>query len=262
MRHIKLTVAYDGTDYCGWQVQPNGLSVQEVLNRALTNLLGRETKTTGASRTDSGVHALGNVAVFTTDARMDAERFAFALNTYLPEDIKIQKSEEVPAEFHPRFAETKKTYEYVILCRTFPDPTRRRNSLFCYEPLDIEDMRQALSMLIGEHDFRSFQGAGGEASVKTTVRTIEQAEIFCESEQQEEEKAFRNGVVRIRLTGNGFLYHMVRIIVGTLLEIGKGQRSASEMQAILDACNRETAGATAPAHGLTLLGIRYPEWEA
>ena len=180
MRRIKLTVAYDGTNYCGWQVQPNGITVQEVLNRALSELLGTEIRTTGASRTDSGVHARGNVAVFETDARMPAERFAFALNTYLPEDIRIQGSEEVPAAFHPRFTSTIKTYEYRILRRVFPDPTRRLDHLFCYDRLDVEAMRKALAVLEGEHDFKSFQGAGGEASTHTTVRTIYEAVILKE----------------------------------------------------------------------------------
>lgn len=256
MRRIKLTVAYDGTNYCGWQVQPNGLTVQEVLNRALTELLGTETRTTGASRTDSGVHARGNVAVFETEARMPAERFAFALNTYLPEDIRIQGSEEVPAAFHPRFTETVKTYEYKILHRTFPDPTRRLDHLFVYDRLDVEAMRRALTCVIGEHDFRSFQGSGGEASTHTTVRTIYDAVILREPIGKTDEY-----ILRIRITGSGFLYNMVRILVGTLLDIGRGHLQEEDMQKILEACDRKKAGPTAPAHGLTLLSIRYPEWE-
>ena len=256
MRRIKLTVAYDGTNYCGWQVQPNGLTVQEVLNRALTELLGTETRTTGASRTDSGVHARGNVAVFETEARMPAERFAFALNTYLPEDIRIQGSEEVPAAFHPRFTETVKTYEYKILHRTFPDPTRRLDHLFVYDRLDVEAMRRALTCVIGEHDFRSFQGSGGEASTHTTVRTIYDAVILREPIGKTDEY-----ILRIRITGSGFLYNMVRILVGTLLDIGRGHLREEDMQKILEACDRKKAGPTAPAHGLTLLSIRYPEWE-
>ena len=270
MRRIKLTVAYDGTNYCGWQVQPNGITVQEVLNRALSDLLGTEIRTTGASRTDSGVHARGTVAVFETDARMPAERFAFALNTYLPEDIRIQGSEEVPEAFHPRFTETVKTYEYKILHRTFPDPTRRLDHLFCYDRLDVEAMRRALQYVVGEHDFKSFQGAGGEASTHTTVRRIYSAEIL----QEPLEDPFRpvsaaehasgradEYILRIRITGNGFLYNMVRILAGTLLDIGRGHLEEADMPRILQAKNRNEAGPTAPAHGLTLLSIRYPEWE-
>ncbi len=258
MRRIKLTVAYDGTNYCGWQVQPNGITVQEVLNKALTELLGTETRTTGASRTDSGVHARGNVAVFETDARMPAERFAFALNTYLPSDIRIQGSEEVPEAFHPRFTSTIKTYEYKILHRIFPDPTRRLDHLFCYDRLDVEAMRRALACVVGEHDFKSFQGAGGEASTHTTVRTIYSAEIL---QEPLEEAGSDEYILRIRVTGNGFLYNMVRILAGTLLEIGRGHLAEEDMAKILEARDRNEAGPTAPAHGLTLLSIRYPEWE-
>ena len=263
MRRIKLTVAYDGTNYCGWQVQPNGITVQEVLNKSLSDLLGEDVRTTGASRTDSGVHARGNVAVFETDARMPAERFAFALNTYLPEDIRIQGSEEVPWEFHPRFTATIKTYEYKILHRTFPDPTRRLDSLFVYDKLDVEAMRKALAVLVGEHDFKSFQGAGGEASTHTTVRTIYNAELIKEPLDVLPNAGGDNDeyLLRIRITGNGFLYNMVRIIAGTLLDIGRGHLQAEDMEKILAAKDREAAGPTAPAHGLTLLSIRYPEWE-
>ena len=271
MRRIKLTVAYDGTRYCGWQVQPNGITVQEVLNKALSDLTGEDIRTTGASRTDSGVHARGNVAVFETNVRMPAERFAFALNTYLPEDIRIQGSEEVSETFHPRFTSTVKTYEYRILHRTFPDPTRRLDCLFCYDELDVAAMKAALSVLVGTHDFKSFQGAGGEASTHTTIRTLYQAEILTEPLEEiyypvtdTGNRNFRRTgeyLLRIRLTGNGFLYNMVRIIAGTLLDIGRGHRKAEEMKAILEAMNREAAGPTAPACGLTLLSIRYPEWE-
>ena len=269
MRKIKLIVAYDGTNYCGWQIQPNGITVQEVLNRALTELLGTETRTVAASRTDSGVHARGNVAVFSTEARMPAERFTFALNTYLPPDIRIQGSEEVPESFHPRFTSTIKTYEYKILCRTIPDPLRRLDYLFCYDRLDVEAMRQALAYLVGEHDFKSFQGAGGEASTHTTVRTIYKAEIIKEELEEDTGNQVQNPggrqreayTLRIRITGNGFLYNMVRIIAGTLLDIGRGHRPVSDMPQILAAKDRTQAGPTAPAHGLTLLEIRYPEWE-
>ena len=298
MRRIKLTVAYDGTNYCGWQIQPNGITVQEVLNKALMDLLGTEIRTTGASRTDSGVHARGNVAVFETDARMPAERFAFALNTYLPPDIRIQGSEEVPEAFHPRFTSTIKTYEYKILHRVFPDPTRRLDHLFCYGTMDVEAMRRALACVVGEHDFKSFQGAGGETSTHTTVRTIYHAEILQEPIEElrttlrwkgqspgpgeeadrKQVPAVQTGkpsskggaitpekaeeyVLHIRITGNGFLYNMVRILAGTLLEIGRGNLRPEDMARILEARDRSAAGPTAPAHGLTLLSIRYPEWE-
>ena len=156
MKRVKIVVAYDGTNYCGWQVQPNGLSVQEVLEKHLSDLLGEEIRITGASRTDAGVHALGNVAAFNTNARMAADRISFAMNTRLPADIRIQESAEVPMEFHPRFANTVKTYEYRIFNRKFPDPTKRLYSFFYHYPLDVEKMQRAASYLVGEHDFKSF----------------------------------------------------------------------------------------------------------
>jgi tRNA pseudouridine38-40 synthase len=248
MRRIMLTVAYDGTAYCGWQVQPNGLAVQEVLESALRDLLGKDTPTIGASRTDAGVHARGNVAVFDTEARMRGDRFAFALNTHLPEDIRIQGSREVPPEFHPRFTSTVKTYEYKILNRTFPDPLRRRDSLFCYGNLDLDAMGQAAACLVGTHDFQSFAASHGAA--ENTVRTI--YDICLRKEED---------MIRLRITGNGFLYNMVRIIAGTLLEVGKGSIRPEQMEDILEARDRSQAGPTARACGLTLLEIRYPEWE-
>lgn len=248
MKRVKLIVAYDGTNYCGWQVQPNGITVQEVLNRALSDLLGEEIKTMGASRTDAGVHALGNVAVFDTSARMPADKISFALNTRLPEDIRIQKSEEVSAKFHPRFTSTIKTYEYRILNRTFADPTRRLNSFHWYGKLDVEAMEKAASYLVGEHDFKSFATASPD--VDSTVRTIYQTQIWKEKD-----------MIHFRVTGNGFLYNMVRIIVGTLMEVGKGSYPPEHMLEILAAKDREMAGPTARALGLTLVGIRYPKWE-
>ena len=152
MKRVKIVVAYDGTNYCGWQVQPNGLSVQEVLEKHLSDLLCEEIRITGASRTDAGVHALGNVAAFNTSARMAADRISFAMNTRLPADIRIQESAEVPMEFHPRFANTVKTYEYRIFNRKFPDPTKRLYSFFYHYPLDVEKMQRAATYLVGEHD--------------------------------------------------------------------------------------------------------------
>lgn len=199
-------------------------------------------------RTDAGVHALGNVAVFDTDARMPADRIAFALNTRLPADIRIQGSSEVPPDFHPRFTATVKTYEYRILNRTFADPTRRLNSYFWYGPLDVDAMRQAASYLVGMHDFKSFATAKPE--VTDTVRTIYETSLEKEDD-----------LIRFRITGNGFLYNMVRIITGTLLEVGKGDYPPEKVKEILAAKDRKMAGATARPEGLTLVQIRYPEWD-
>lgn len=246
MKRVKLTVAYDGTNYCGWQVQPNGITIEEMLNRHLTELLKEPVKVIGASRTDAGVHAMGNVAVFDTNARMPAEKISYALNTRLPEDIRIQESCEVAQDFHPRFCRTVKTYEYCILNRRFPDPVKRLYSLFYYYPLDVEKMRQAASYLVGEHDFKSLCTHKDE--VENTVRTIYSVDIRKEED-----------MICIRICGNGFLYNMVRIIVGTLLRVGSGYYEADYMKTLLETKDRQAAGETAPPHGLTLLKIEYPD---
>lgn len=241
---VQLLVAYDGTNYCGWQVQPNGVTIESELNKALSGLFGRSIEVSGASRTDAGVHSLGNVAVFDVDTRMPAEKIAFALNQRLPEDIVVQGSREVPSDWHPRYQSSKKTYEYRILNRTFRMPTRRLDTYFYYHPLDVEKMQQAADYLVGEHDFKSFCAAN--AQVKSTVRTIYSCTVKREGD-----------VVAIRITGNGFLYNMVRIIAGTMIRIGAGEMPPRAMKDILAACDRNTAGPTAPAHGLTMIGVEY-----
>lgn len=243
---VKLIVAYDGTNYKGWQVQPNGITIEEVLNKKLTELLGEEITVTGASRTDSGVHSLGNVAVFDTRTRMPAEKISFALNQRLPEDIVVQDSCEVPADWHPRYQNSRKTYEYRILNRTFPMPSRRFDTYFYHHPLDVERMKQAASYLEGEHDFKSFCAVG--AQVKSTVRRI----YSCKVEKE-------GDIITIRVTGNGFLYNMVRIIAGTLIKVGGGELSPERLPEILSAQERSAAGPTAPARGLTMIGIEYSE---
>lgn len=246
MKRVKMVVAYDGTNYCGWQVQPNGITIEEVLNRSLSNLLGEKIEVMGASRTDSGVHSLGNVAVFDTNTRMPADKIAFALNQRLPEDIVVQGSCEVPSDWHPRYQESTKTYEYRILNRTFRMPTRRLDTYFYHYPLDVEQMSEAASYLVGTHDFASFCAAN--AQVKSTVRTI----YSCTAQKE-------NDIITIRVTGNGFLYNMVRIIAGTLIEVGAGKRRPVEIKDILAAENRDAAGPTAPAQGLTMMGIEYEQ---
>lgn len=244
MKRIGLVVAYDGTNYCGWQVQPNGITIQGVLNETLTQLLGEPVEVMGASRTDAGVHALGNVAVFDTNARMPGDKFSYALNQRLPEDIRIQLSEEVEPDFHPRYCDSEKTYEYRILNRRFPVPTERLYSYFYHYKLDVKKMKEATSFLIGRHDFASFCGSG--AQVKSTVRTITSMDVWREGD-----------IITIRVSGEGFLYNMVRIIAGTLIEVGNGQYPPERMEEILKARSREAAGPTAPAHGLTLMGIQF-----
>lgn len=266
MKRIMLRVAYDGTNYRGWQIQPNGVTIEAVLNRHLSELLGEKIAVVGASRTDSGVHALGNVAVFDTNARMPAEKISFALNTRLPEDIRVVESREVPADFHPRRAKSRKTYEYRILNRTFPLPTERLYSHFCYIPLDVSAMDEAGQHLVGEHDFASFCSAHSQA--ETTVRTIESLTVtretvpgsfpvVCRDAAGRSAVAYEGGPITIRVTGAGFLYNMVRIIAGTLIDVGKGAYPPEHVKDILAARARASAGDTAPARGLTLVGIQY-----
>ena len=170
MKRVRLIISYDGTNYCGWQIQKNGITVEEIINRELSSLLKEDIAVIGASRTDSGVHAVANVAVFDTDTKIPAEKISFALNQRLPDDIRIQKSEEVPQDFHPRYCNSTKTYEYKILNRRFPDPLNRLYTHFVYLPLDVDKMKKAAEYIVGEHDFASFCSAGSQ--VKTTVRTV------------------------------------------------------------------------------------------
>lgn len=245
MKRIKLTVAYDGTNYCGWQVQPNGITIEEVLNKNLTKLLKEDIKVIGASRTDSGVHALANVAVFNTNARMPGEKISFALNQRLPEDITIQGSEEVPHEFHPRFCNSVKTYEYRILNRTFNIPSYRFNTHFIYMPLDVELMKQAAGYLKGRHDFQSF------CTPRTHITDFVR-EIYALDVKKEDD------IITIRISGSGFLYNMVRIITGTLINAGLKNHPPEYVLDILEKKDRKEAGPTAPAKGLTLIKIDYP----
>ena len=244
MKRVKLVVAYDGTNYHGWQVQDNGITIEEVLNRTISELVQEDIKVIGASRTDAGVHACGNVAVFDTESRIPGDKFSFALNQRLPEDMRIQESCEVDADFHPRYADTVKTYEYNILNRRFELPSKRLYAAFCYYPMDIERMNQAAAYLVGEHDFKSFCSAG--AQVQTTVRTIYAVNVTKDDD-----------MVHIRITGNGFLYNMVRIIAGTLMQVGTGLMEPEQVKEILEARDRSKAGPTAVAKGLTLVEIRY-----
>lgn len=258
-RRILLRVAYDGTNYHGWQVQPNAKTIEGELNRVLTQLTGEKIQVTGASRTDAGVHALGNVAVFDTASKIPAEKFSYALNQRLPEDIVIQSSLQVADDFHPRHCDCCKTYEYDILNRTFPLPAYRNTAYFLYGDLDLDAMRRACQAFPGEHDFASFCAAG--AQVQTTVRTIYSLEVLEQplavtgrgvSSQRLPER-----LLTIRVRGNGFLYNMVRIIAGTLVEVGRGHIRPEEVEGIIDACDRAKAGPTAPARGLRLVEIKY-----
>lgn len=240
MMRVKLKVAYDGTAYHGWQIQKNGNTIEAELNKHLSALLQEEIQVIGASRTDAGVHALCNIAVFDTDTKMPAGKISYALNQRLPEDIRIQESVRVAPDFHPRKCKSIKTYEYKIWQGEFPMPTQRLYSHFMYTPLNVEWMREAAAYLEGKHDFKSFCSENSQA--ESTVRTIYGIELLEEG-----------NMLRIRISGNGFLYNMVRIIAGTLVECGKGRYQAEQIQDILAACNRQAAGPTMPARGLTLV---------
>lgn len=244
MKRIKLVVAYDGTAYCGWQLQPGKPTIEAELNKALSDLLKEDILVIGASRTDSGVHALGNVAIFDTNSPIPPEKICAALNVRLPEDIRIQSSVEVAPDFHPRRVPSRKTYEYRILNRSIALPTERLYTNFIYYNLDVSRMQEAAKYLIGEHDFKSF------CSVKTqaldTVRTIYDIKVD------------KNGdIIRIIVTGSGFLYNMVRIIAGTLIEVGRGAMPPQRVREILQGCDRSLAGPTVLPQGLTLVKIEY-----
>lgn len=244
MKRVKMIVAYDGTNYCGWQIQKNGITIEEVLNKTLTDLLKEPVTVTGASRTDSGVHSEGNVAVFDTESRMPADKICLALNQRLPDDIRVLQSEEVAPDFHPRKQNCVKTYEYKIMNRKIEVPTLRLYSHFCYYPLDVDKMREGGAYLVGEHDFKSFCTARGQA--EETVRTIYSLDI---------EKA--GDLIIIRVRGSGFLYNMVRIIAGTLMKVGMGAYPPSHVEEIIDARDRNAAGPKAAARGLTLISLDY-----
>lgn len=246
MKRVMLIVAYDGTNYHGWQLQPNVTTIESVLNETLSGLLKENIKVIGASRTDTGVHALGNIAVFDTQSRMPAEKVSYALNQRLPDDIRIQSSREVPQDFHPRRQDSRKTYEYKIWNSAFPMPVYRLYSYFTYVPLDITLMQKAAEYLRGEHDFKSFCSVNTTA--ESTVRTIYDISVDKIGSQ-----------ITVQVTGSGFLYNMVRIIAGTLMEVGRGNLAPERMEEILKACDRTKAGPTAPACGLTLVKYDFAD---
>lgn len=249
MRRIKLTVAYDGTRYSGWQIQPNASTIEGCLDEAINKLTGEKIHVTGASRTDAGVHSMGNVAVFDTESTIPADKFAYALARFLPEDIVIQSSCQVEDIFHPRHCDTRKTYEYRILNTEFGNPIRRNYSWHVPYVLSVPEMQKATAFIIGEHDFKSFCCVRTDA--ESTVRTIYSIEVFTEGKSEADRE------VVIRITGNGFLYNMVRIIAGTLVSVGKGQIPPERVKQMLEAKDRCVAGQTAPPQGLMLVKIDY-----
>ncbi len=245
-RRIMLTVAYDGSEYHGFAFQENTKTIEGTLNEKIYALTGEKTEVIGASRTDAGVHALGNIVVFDTHSRIPSEKFAPALNTGLPEDIRIMESVEVPSGFHPRKCLSEKTYEYHILNTKTQIPTKRKYCWHCSYELDVERMNKAAGFLVGEHDFTSFCNV--ESQALSHVRNIISAEVM----RREDE-------VIIRIVGNGFLYNMVRIIAGTLMQIGRGKGEPEDIERMLEKKDRTTAGPTAPSQGLFLVKYCFPE---
>lgn len=246
LKHILLTIAYDGTNYNGWQRQNNGIGIQEKIEEACYKIFRQDLKVIGASRTDTGVHALGQRGLITVDTSIPVDRIPYALNSVLPDDIVIRDAKEVPENFHPRYSAIKKTYHYHILNEKFPMPQYRSISTFISSGLDIYAMNEAAQYFVGTHDFAAFCSAG--SSVKTTVRTIYEAFV-------QKEAPF----ITFKVTGNGFLYNMVRIMAGTLIEVGIGKKKPSDIKEIILSKNRNLAGKTAPPQGLTLVDIDYED---
>ncbi|MDD4508824.1 MAG: tRNA pseudouridine(38-40) synthase TruA [Eubacteriaceae bacterium] len=244
MKNILLTISYQGTRYAGWQRQKNAITVEEELNHAIEKLTGENVTLIGAGRTDAGVHALAQNANFKTDFRIPPERFAFALNAHLPLDIRVMASTAVPETFHSRFCAKGKIYSYRLCLADIATPFEEPFSWRLQPSLDIAAMEAGSHGLIGEHDFSSFMASG--SSVKTTVRRIDKITF----KQQ-------GPILTITFCGGGFLYNMVRILVGTLVEMGQNRRKAESMTAIIDAKNRSAAGITAPAKGLFLKQVLY-----
>ena len=244
MKRIFLRVAYDGTDFVGWQIQNEGRTVEGELNKAINALTGETIEVIGASRTDSGVHAKGNVAVFDTESTVPADRFMYALNSLLPEDISVVESKEVAADFHPRHCSSIKTYEYRIFVSRINDPLKRRYAYRFPTELNVERMDEAAKYLIGEHDFKSFCCVRTQA--ETTVRKIYSADVFHDGDD-----------IVIRVSGAGFLYNMVRIIAGSLMEVGSGKKDPIHIKEVLEGTDRTLAGPTAEPQGLTLVNIEF-----
>ena len=244
MRNVKLTIEYDGTNYCGWQKQNNEKTIQEEIEKAIYKAVGEVVEVIGSSRTDAGVHARGMVANFKTNATIPFDKFKYAINDKLPDDIAIIESEEVSEDFHARYDSKGKNYCYSIINRQ-QKPAIGRNYVYHFKwDLDIEKMREACKHFIGKHDFKAFRSLG--SSVKTTERTIE--ELYIESEGEK---------INIFITADGFLYNMVRIIVGTLLKVGRGKIPVEDIEKIILLGDRKKAGPCVPAQGLILEKVYY-----
>jgi tRNA pseudouridine38-40 synthase len=242
--NIKLTVEYDGTHYHGWQVQASGETIQAVLERAVSTLVGRPTRVIGSGRTDAGVHALGQVANFISDKEFRPYLVQRALNALTPEDVTIKTVEIVPDSFHARRDGRSRIYEYRILNRPSPSPFHLKFAWHVHDPLDIPAMRQAVTCLEGEHDFSSFRAAGCDAA--HPVRTIYRASLNSSGD-----------LIVFTVEATAFLRHMMRNMIGTLVEVGRQQRTPQSFAELLTACDRTQAGIKAPPQGLFLVEVKY-----
>jgi tRNA pseudouridine38-40 synthase len=264
-RTLKLIVAYDGAGYVGWQRQANGTSIQGLIEDAIARIEGHEVTLTGAGRTDAGVHALGQVASVRISSTITCESYVRALNGLLPDDIRVRRVDDVPLAFHARFDVRAKTYRYRLLNAQIASPYDARNSWHETYPLDVEAMRAALGLCLGEHDFAAFQATG--SSIRDTVRTMHAARITqaasgdawpsLHEDGEDGEKGNASRVLAISVTGDGFLRHMVRTMVGTLVEVGRGRWPPAELGRILASQDRSQAGPTAPPQGLFLVDVAY-----
>jgi tRNA pseudouridine38-40 synthase len=246
-RKLKIIIEYDGTRYHGWQIQPNGITIQEVLQKIL-HIITKEKITLFASgRTDAGVHAEGQVAHFSSSARMTCKEFLMAFNSLLPSDIVIKKVEEVADDFHAQYSAIRKSYRYTILNRDHPSALEHRQSYYTQFPLNVDDMRQAALCLVGLHDFSAFRARN--CSGRSPIKELFRVDVIQEP----------GGIIQIHVDGSGFLKYMVRIMVGTLLLVGHGRIAATEVETILLSRDRQKAGPTAESHGLCLVHVVYPD---
>lgn len=258
MRNIKLVIEYDGTNYHGWQSQVNALAIQDIIAGAIYKLTGERCALVGSCRTDAGVHAIGQVANFKTTSSISAERFPHALNSLMPDDIVVKSSEEVSLDFHSRYSSKGRKYRYIIYNGKYPSAFLLNRAFYVPCKLDFESMRKAALFFRGTHDFSAFRASG--SSTKTSIRTITEVTF----EQLENDKAVIDGfgmhdahVFVLEMAGDGFLYNMVRIIAGTLIEVGRGKIPSEAIPAIIKSRDRTKAGRTAPAHGLYLVEVYY-----